>query len=218
MPKSIQNASDPELIDIATQSVTAMTANLPAYPNVTAQQVAALDTATDEFSTEFTGHVAQQAAGKAQTQLKDAKRDTLENLLSSIRNIANASGATKEAMLATGIPIVSEKAPANATQPVGSVDTSQRLRHTIRWTDAASPDNKKRPRGTIGVEIYLKLDGPPPIDQTQCTFLTIDSASPYLVEYDGADAGLMAHYMLRWRLTDGTASAWSETISATITG
>ncbi len=125
------------MIDIATQSVTAMNANLPAYPNVTAQQVAALDTATNEFSTEFTGHVAQQAAGKAQTQLKDAKRDTLENLLSSIRNIANASGASKEAMLATGIPIVSEKAP-------GKRDAARRFGRYVTTAPPHDPLDRRR--------------------------------------------------------------------------
>ena len=84
--------------------------------------------------------------------------------------------------------------------------------------DAASPDNKKRPRGSIGCEIFVKLDGPPPVDEKECTYLALDSATPYLTEYLGTDAGKMAHYMLRWRMQDGTTSAWAETLSATITG
>ena len=42
--------------------------------------------------------------------------------------------------------------------------------------------------------------------------------TPYVAEYDGADAGKMAHYMLRWRMRDGSTTAWAETVSATITG
>lgn len=86
------------------------------------------------------------------------------------------------------------------------------------WIEAATPDNKRRPRGAMGAEIFVKLDGPPPADEKQCTFLTVDSAMPYLAQYEGADAGKMAHYMLRWRMRDGSVKAWSETISATIIG
>lgn len=32
-----------------------------------------------------------------------------------------------------------------------------------------------------------------------------------------ADGGKMAHYMLRWRMRDGSTGAWGETVSATIT-
>ena len=34
----------------------------------------------------------------------------------------------------------------------------------------------------------------------------------------GPNARQMAHYTLRWKLSDGTNGPWSETISATITG
>ena len=70
----------------------------------------------------------------------------------------------------------------------------------------------------LGADIYVKLDGPPPTDASQCTFLTTDSKTPYMAEYDGSDAGKMAHYMLRWRMRDGTTGAWGETVSAPITG
>jgi len=32
------------------------------------------------------------------------------------------------------------------------------------------------------------------------------------------DAGKMAHYVLRWRMRDGSVGAWGDTVSATITG
>lgn len=83
---------------------------------------------------------------------------------------------------------------------------------------ASSPDNKRRQRGTIGAEIFVKIDGPPPTDVKECTYLTTDSATPYVVDYPGSEAGIMAHYMLRWAMRDGSTRAWSETISATITG
>jgi uncharacterized protein YunC (DUF1805 family) len=218
MANSIQNASDAELIDIAAQCFNAMDANLANYSGVTQQQVDGLKTFKDAFSASLTTHVTKQAEAKAQTQIKDADRTQVETQLALLRKIANANGASEGAMAATGIPAVSNKAPSNATVPVGSVDTSKRLRHTIHWTEATTPDNKKRPRGSMGAEIFVKIDGPPPTDVSQCTYLALDSATPYVAEYDGADAGKMAHYMIRWRMSDGSTGAWGETISATITG
>jgi len=70
----------------------------------------------------------------------------------------------------------------------------------------------------MGCEIWVKLDGPPPTDEKDCSFLTLDSAPPYLAEYDGAQAGKMAHYMMRWRMRDDSVGACGETVSATVTG
>jgi len=46
----------------------------------------------------------------------------------------------------------------------------------------------------------------------------LDSATPYLAEYPGAQAGKMAHYLLRWASTRGEKGPWSEVTSATIVG
>ena len=194
-----------------------MTADPPAY-GTTAPQIAALSALIGTFDTDVTAQVAAVAASKAATATKEGSRTPLITAMRGHRDTAKASGATEAQMAATALPFGGEKVPAASTVPAGSVDTSQRLRHTISWTDAAAPDNKRRPRGAMGAEIYVKLDGPPPTDEKQCTFLTVDSATPYVAEYDGSDAGKMAHYMLRWRMRDGSTGAWGETVRSTITG
>jgi hypothetical protein len=57
-----------------------------------------------------------------------------------------------------------------------------------------------------------------PGGEKDCRYLTIGTATPYIAEFGPADVGKTAHYMLRWRMRDGSISAWSETVSATITG
>ena len=76
----------------------------------------------------------------------------------------------------------------------------------------------RRPRRTMGADIFLKIDAPRPTDVKDCAYLATDSRSPYVVEYEASDAGKMAHYMLRWRMRDGSTLAFGETVSATITG
>lgn len=48
------------------------------------------------------------------------------------------------------------------------------------------------------------------------TFLALDTASPYDIDFDQADGGKRAHYLARWQKTDGTFLTWSELASATI--
>ncbi len=46
--------------------------------------------------------------------------------------------------------------------------------------------------------------------------LATDTRTPYVADFNGADANKVAHYMLRWESTLGDVGSWSETASATI--
>jgi hypothetical protein len=73
----------------------------------------------------------------------------------------------------------------------------------------------------MGCEIRVKVSAvgePAPTDSSQVQFLAMDTATPYVAKYPGADAGKTAHYMLRWVNTCGDKGPWSETVSATIVG
>ena len=50
----------------------------------------------------------------------------------------------------------------------------------------------RRPRRTMGADIFLRIDGPRPTDVKDCAYLATDSQSPYVVEYEASDAGKMA--------------------------
>ena len=50
----------------------------------------------------------------------------------------------------------------------------------------------------------------------QLMFLAVDTRTPYTTDFDGADGGKQAHYMLRWVNTRGETGPWSETATATI--
>jgi len=67
------------------------------------------------------------------------------------------------------------------------------------------------------VEMIPKSCGPtPPVDPSELTFLAVDTRTPYTTDFDGADGGKQAHYMLRWVNTRGETGPWSETATATI--
>jgi len=217
MADSLQNSSDSELLRIIDQLSRALASNPSNYPAITAAMMSDLDAARDSFADKLTAHVAAVAQARAKRADKEAARVRAEALARSIRKICKAGGVADAHIASLGIPSTSNGAPA-ATVPAGSVDTSQRLRHTIEWKDAATLDNKKKPRGAMGAEIWVKLGDPPPASEKDCRFLTLDAATPFVAEYKGEDAGKMAHYMLRWRMRDGSVGGWGETLSATITG
>jgi hypothetical protein len=75
-----------------------------------------------------------------------------------------------------------------------------------------------KPDGVMGCEIWVKVGDPVPAGSNDVQFLGLDSASPYVAEYDGSKGGQKAHYMLRWVTTRGDKGPWNETVSATIAG
>lgn len=180
--------------------------------------VTSLTGAASTFDTELNQHIANQAAAKAQTIAKDNSRVALEALVRDARQMAKTAKISEANQRQMGIPSGSSPAPSSATVPAAAVNTSERLRHRLDWTDAAALDNKKKPRGAMGAEIWVKVDGPPPGNEKDCFFLTLDAFTPYIAEFDPTDAGKTAHYMIRWRMRDSSVSAWGETVSATITG
>jgi hypothetical protein len=97
------------------------------------------------------------------------------------------------------------------------VDTSQRLRHTISFVDELTPNTRGKPDGVSGCEVWVKVGNAAPADPSELKYLATDTRTPYVAEFDGADAGKTAYYMLRWVSTRGETGPWSQTVSGTIT-
>ena len=217
MPASIQNASDGELIQIAQQMVNAITSD-PTSFGLTASFVADLSAKLDTFRTDVKESAVAQATARSKTAKKNASRDDLEIQVRDGRNITKAVGTPEAKIASLGLPASNSRSAPKATVPIGAVDTSSRMRHVISWTDAAIAGKKRRPRGVLGCEIWVKVGNPPPGDEKACRFLTIGTGAQYSADFEPDDVGKMAHYMLRWRMRDGSVSSWSETVSATVTG
>jgi hypothetical protein len=61
------------------------------------------------------------------------------------------------------------------TRPIGAVDTSQRLRHEIRFSDESTPTRRAKPAGVMGCEIWVKVaapSDPPPTGADDLSFVT----------------------------------------------
>ena len=106
--------------------------------------------------------------------------------------------------------------PQPTSRPIVSIDTSQRLRHSVTFSDEQTPTTRAKPEGVMGAEIWLATGGAPPVSLSEMSFAALATRSPHLVEHSSEHAGQAAHYWVRWVSTRGEVGPWSETASATI--
>jgi hypothetical protein len=72
------------------------------------------------------------------------------------------------------------------------------VQHTIdstpgRRAGTPTPPRRAEPAGVIGAEIWVKVDGPPPVDPGELTFLAVDTRARYTRDYDGPQGSKAAH-------------------------
>lgn len=108
--------------------------------------------------------------------------------------------------------------PAPTTQPIGNIDYSVRLQHIIHYFDQTSPHKKAKPAGVHGCEIWMKIDGDAPVKTSELSYLVTDTNSPYVLTFEGDQAGKIVYYWLRWVNSRGEQGPWSKMISSIVVG
>lgn len=195
-------------------------ANLAAL-GLVAGDLTPVTTAQSTWGTAYPAHVSAQGNAQGATQTKKNARDAYVAALRPLVKRLQASAAVDAAEKANlGITVPdTEPTPTGppTTRPLGKVDCGERLQHTIAFMDETTPTSKSKPAGVLGAEIWVKIGSPAPVDPAELAFLALDTKTPYVTEFAGADGGKMAHYMLRWINAKGDKGPWSETVSATIT-
>lgn len=159
----------------------------------------------------------------ADVQAKDDSRKDYTSVLRSfnaqwLANNSRISDADRERM---GLTVKSGTRTATSvpsTSPAGSVDFSNRLRHTIHFYDEATPHTKAKPAGVHGCEIWAKVGGEAPKAASELAYLATDTATPYVLDFDGADAGKTVYYWLRWVNSRNQQGPWGRMFSATVVG
>jgi hypothetical protein len=187
---------------------------------VTEAEFNRLATAHDAWIAAFNQHKQAQAAASSASQAKDlARENVVREVRATARRLQSHPSMQDPDRAALGLTVPAgtrTPPPTPTTRPVARLDTTLRLRHTISFADEATPNSRAKPEGVRGCEIWVKVGDPPPTDPSQLSFLALDTASPYVAEYRGEDAGKIAYYMLRWVNTREEKGPWSMTFSAAI--
>ncbi len=200
--------------------VTYATANAAALGLDPLVDIPPLTAAQTTWTTDYAANTAAQAAAQAARQAKEGARSAFEGVIRPLVGVLQASAEVDDGERAALGITVPDTTPTPVgpptTRPVVTVDTSQRLQHTIAFADELAALSRAKPAGVRGAQIWVKIGDPPPTDPNELTFLGTDTRTPYLASFDGADGNKVAHYMLRWESTRGETGPWSETASATI--
>jgi hypothetical protein len=189
--------------------------------NMTPAQITSLQGQQTDWGVKFPTSNTKQAEANAAVQGKSDCRSLYQDLIRSLVNIMQSSPDVTDAQRQSlGITVRSNARTAvgpPTSKPVVTVDTSQRLQHTINFVDESTPTSRAKPDGVQGCEIWTKVGNPAPGGPSDVHYLALDTRTPYVVAFDAADGGKNAYYMLRWISTRGETGPWSATVSGTIT-
>ena len=105
--------------------------------------VVPIATGRADFDTKMSANFTAQQAAQSARQAKDDSRDTLQSEIRQLVRQLQASpdvDDTERAALGITVPDTTRTTATGGidTRPIGVVDTSQRLRHEIRFTDEAT--------------------------------------------------------------------------------
>jgi hypothetical protein len=191
----------------------------------------------------YAAHIAAQAQAGGAAAAKNAARGGCEEEIRRLTRIVQGAPDTTDAQRAAmGITVPSQGGTGFqpvTSRPIVQVDTSQRLMHSLRFSDEATPTRRARPGGVLGAEVWLRLvaggtgdwgsgtggagggggASPVPSAQSQVpgfAFLALATRTPHTVEFRAADGGKTAVYMLRWLGARGGVGPWSEVAGATV--
>jgi hypothetical protein len=113
----------------------------------------------------------------------------------------------------------SQRTPVSVpvTHPVGEINISSNQRHIINYVDSDT-NAKGKPAGVHGCEIWKKVGGDTPVDDSEYTYLATVTSSPYIASYGISDISKRVYYRFRWVNTRGETGPWSTPISAIVGG
>jgi hypothetical protein len=160
--------------------------------------------------------------GTADTLAKDNARAAYEKelrkfVLQWLAYNSKVSDVERERMGLTVRSDTRTPAPVPTSTPVGKIDFSTALQHSIRFSDKDS-GKKAKPDGVYGCELWTKVGGDAPKTETECVFSAIITKNPHTITFDVDDKGKMVYYRMRWINTRGKSGPWGDTFSATVPG
>ncbi len=204
----------------------AWVSNFVAYANanlaalgLVAADMTPVTTNQTTFNTNFAAHISAKAAAQAAKQAKDDARGGLTAAIRPLVRRLQASSVVSDAeKAALGITVAQTPGPIGppVTSPIVSVECGNRLQHTLRFVDSATPTRKAKPPGVLGVEIWNHVGTEPPAGEGDLRFVAVDTNAPFVLNFPSSEGNKVAYYWLRWVSPTGERGPWSEQAQATI--
>jgi hypothetical protein len=188
---------------------------------LSAADLAPIQAREESWEAASAAFVTARARFRSARQVKDDERGGQQDLVRPLVAVLQASpivtDAHKAALGLTVRATTRTASPIPTSTPMAIIDTSQGLRHTVSLFDETTRLSRAKPRGVSGCEIWIKIGEPAPAGPSELKYFVTATRTPYVVEFEGADAGKVVYYMLRWVNTRGERGPWSRIVAATIT-
>jgi hypothetical protein len=151
---------------------------------------------------------------KVTVQKKNDARDALKKFIRGMvkEYLANNHLVTNADRVLLGLPVHDDK-PTPIDPPTdvprGNADTSTHQRHFLSVESSAS-SKKGKPDKVHGFEVWSKVGGEPPADETEWTYVNTATRSPMRIDYPMADVGKTVYYRFRWVNNRNQPGPWCE--------
>jgi hypothetical protein len=176
------------------------------------------DTFVQKYDTAMNPATGTQAAIQ---EKNDAKDDFIAYIRRIYRmRILHSDTVTKADRDLLQVPIhdtINTPIPPPSTAPLLTTDTSVHLQHKLKAVDSVA--TRKRgglPAKVRGVEIWRKIDGAQPADDSEFSYLATSTSSTHVESYALGCAGKIVWYRCRWVNGRNQPGPWSEIVSAIV--
>ena len=95
--------------------------------------------------------------------------------------------------------------------------TTKLRRHVVEASKTAlEGGGLDKPAGVRGVQIWRKIGGDVPVDETELEFVSEFTRTRVKLDYPMSQGSQVVHYQARWVSTRGETGPWGEQVSATV--
>lgn len=91
------------------------------------------------------------------------------------------------------------------------------LRHVLAYGERKRLGRAK-PRGAIGLQVFMYIGENPPADPLDARFLRFLSRPRYAVDFKPEQVGQSVYYYARWQSATGETSPWGNTLRMIVAG
>jgi hypothetical protein len=102
------------------------------------------------------------------------------------------------------------------TYPDFDIDSSIIRCLIIHFFNQGGKKSKAKPAGQHGAQIRWAVSDMPIVDVSELTRSSIDTHTPFTLEFEGHERGKTVYFCLCWENTRGERGPWSEIVSAII--
>lgn len=187
---------------------------------LTPDDAAEIQALADEFAARLTTALEPSTRTTVAVAAKNRSRATMLYVLRGhAQAIRVRPGVADADKLALGL------APTRSPRtPTAALTTAPRLQvivppsgvHTLRFTDECTPTRRSKPRGVIGLQLFISTSPTPPPGPETATFRRFLSRQNTLVYHGSAARGRPAYYYARWQTRRGKVGPWSVVTTATV--